>query len=137
MNTASLPPRLDTLMQSAFERMKRRSEQHERPVPLPWPDVAEALGGGLWPGLYVVVGNTGSGKTQFTLGTAIHAAQNGTPVLYIALEGSAFDLAARTAGLLLEGHWSDLWLGHTPVEKVEAAQRLCLQKLAECPLYIE
>ena len=137
MASETLPPRIDTLMQSAFDRMKRRSDHKERPVPIPWPDVSEALGGGLWPGLYVVVGNTGSGKTQFTLGTALHATQQGTPVLYIALEGSAFDLVARTSGLLLEGHWSDLWLGHTPVEKVETAERLCLQKLAGCPLYID
>jgi len=132
-----LPPRIDTLMGHAFSRMKRRSTSLETPVPLPWDGVSRALGGGMWPGLYVVVGNTGSGKTQFTLGAAIHAAQQGIPVLYIALEGSGFDLVARTAGLLLEGQWSDLWLGRASVERIEEAERLCRQKLSDCPLYVE
>lgn len=132
-----LPPRIDTIMGSAFARMKRRSAALETPVPLPWDGVARALGGGMWPGLYVVVGNTGSGKTQFTLGAAIHAAQQGIPVLYIALEGSGFDLVARTAGLLLEGQWSDLWLGKATVARIEEAEVRCREKLAGCPLYVE
>lgn len=109
------------LVGEALETMRDRSTGEERPIPLPWPKVADVLGGGLWPGLHVLVGNTGSGKSQWALQAAIHAAKEGTPVLYIGLELGTVDLVARCLAMLapLAGgdrapKWSKLFLGQDP-----------------------
>ena len=48
--------------------MERRAQGDERPIPLPWSNVSAALGGGFWGGtLVTLVGDTGSGKTQWAL----------------------------------------------------------------------
>src|SRR5207253_2008488 len=58
------PRALGAVLDDALERMERRAGGDERPVPLPWSNVASALGGGLWGGtLVTLVGDTGSGKT--------------------------------------------------------------------------
>ena len=76
-----------------FETAWRRAGGEERPLATPWPTVNAVLGDGLWPGLYVLVGGTGAGKTQWALQVALHAAQAGTPGLYVALELARQDLA--------------------------------------------
>ncbi len=75
------------------------------------------LGGGFWPGMYLVVGSTGSGKSQFALQLALDAAQAGTPVMYVALELDETHLYARAAGYLRResGKWSEFYHGHKPV----------------------
>lgn len=76
-----------------------------------------ALGGGFWPGMYLVVGSTGSGKSQFALQMALDAARGGTPVMYVALELDETHLYARAAGYLRRetGKWSEFFHGHKPV----------------------
>ena len=104
--------RLVKLLPDAVERMTARREGRERPVPLPWTNVAEALGGGLWPGLHVLVGNTGTGKSQWAMQAALHAACEGVPVLYIGLELDEVGLVARLVALCEDrAKWSDLYLG--------------------------
>lgn len=94
-----------------FETAWRRAGGEERPLATPWPTVNGVLGDGLWPGLYVLVGGTGAGKTQWALQVALHAAQAGMPVLYVALELAGQDLAARAVGLVTDTAWSDLLRG--------------------------
>ena len=79
-------PTVGALAGEAFDRMRRRASGAERALPLPWSSVTDALGGGLWSGLHVVVGSTGAGKSQLTLQMALHAAEQGIPVLYCGLE---------------------------------------------------
>jgi hypothetical protein len=69
------------------------------------------LGGGLWPGLHVFVGNTAAGKTQWCLQAAVHAASAGTPVLYVALEAGDVEFVARCLGLVAGTYWSPLYHG--------------------------
>jgi replicative DNA helicase len=113
-----------TLVQDTFQsatdalvaRLHARHTGQETPIPLPWPALGQALGGGLWPGLHVVVGATGGGKSQFALQAALHAAQRHVPVLYVALELAPLDLCARALGILdPRQKWSALYLGHRPV----------------------
>ena len=59
---------------SALARIEARRSKRERPVATPWNGVNEALGGGLWPGFYVLVGGTGAGKSQWALQLGLHAA---------------------------------------------------------------
>ena len=69
------------------------------PVPAQWQDVNLMCDGGLRPGFHVLVGGTGSGKTTLALQWAIHAAKQGHPVAYVALELGAEEVALRLASL--------------------------------------
>ena len=72
------------ILDEALDRMERRVVGDERPIPLPWSNVSAALGGGLWGGtLVTLVGDTGSGKTQWALQLSVHAAEYGVPVCYV------------------------------------------------------
>lgn len=104
--------RIAQFYDAATARMFDRAEGRERPLILPWPETNDALGGGLWPGLHVLVGNTGSGKSQWSLQVALHAARSReVPVLYLGLELGQTDLVARLLGLISRQRWSDLYLG--------------------------
>jgi replicative DNA helicase len=109
----------DTFQSSTDALLARLHARHagrETPIPLPWPSLGKALGGGLWPGLHFVVGATGGGKSQFALQAALHAARHHVPVLYVALELAPLDLCARALGILDPRQpWSALYLGHRPV----------------------
>ena len=88
--------------------IKRASGEVE-PVPTPWENVNEALKGGYWPGLHILVSNPKLGKTQYVLQTALHAALQGFPVVYVGLEIPDDELVARLVGIQSETMWSDLF----------------------------
>lgn len=132
--------RVGTFMGAALDRMAARADQREHPIPLPWSSVSDALGGGLWPGLYVLVGNTGCGKSQWALQAAVEAARRGTPVLYIGLELGRVDLVARLLGLLTARRWSRLFLGNGENARGEIAtvrESDAARELAELPFHLE
>lgn len=134
-------PAVGALANDAFDRMRRRASGAERPLPLPWPSVTDALGGGLWSGLHVVVGSTGAGKSQLTLQLALHAAEQGIPVLYCGLELGRVDLVARLLGLLDQRKWSALWLGQAranenPVHELDRLQAVYGPTLAALPFHL-
>ncbi|MFH1498809.1 MAG: DnaB-like helicase C-terminal domain-containing protein [Verrucomicrobiota bacterium] len=124
----------------ARDRLLARARGEEKPAPLPWPSLAEAFGGGLWPGLTVLVGGTGTGKTQLALEVALHAAKRGCPVLYVGLELEARGVSSRLAALLdpdRRVHWSDLYLGTmTPGDAAEVLDR-AEAELKGVPLRLE
>lgn len=122
----------------ALDLFRRRHDGTEKPMPLPWPGVAQALGGGLWPGAHVLTGTTAAGKTAFAIQCAISTAAAGHPVLYIGLELDTAQIVARLASLLLgehEGrpvaHWSDIYLGKV------APPEEAIREVAGLPLYVE
>lgn len=51
--------------------------------------------GDLMPGLYVVGGDTGAGKTTLTLQTAVSVARSGNPVIYFAMEQTRHELFSK------------------------------------------
>lgn len=112
---------IGSLLGQAFDLMDRRASGLAVPIPMPWPEVNDAMGGGLWPGFHVLSGTTGSGKSQWALQVAYEAAKAGHPVLYVGLELGHDDMVARLAGLALaddDPHappWSSLYLGRNPV----------------------
>lgn len=122
-------PYVSDLLGPALATMQARASGKEKPVPLPWPSATKALGGGLWPGLHVLTGATGQGKTQFALQAAWAAAGAGVPVLYVGLELGPVDLAARLLALAIgeaEGRtqkWNELFLGKAPPEVAEKLGR--------------
>ena len=65
------------------------------PTPTGFRQLDRALDGGLYPGLYVLIGNTGTGKSAYALQMASNIAASGQDVLYISLEMTAAELLAR------------------------------------------
>ena len=55
-------------------------------IPTGWKNLDKELDGGLYEGLYVIPGATGTGKTAFALQMAYQIAAQGKDVLYISLE---------------------------------------------------
>ena len=128
------------LLDDALATMRARAAGEETPIPLPWGSVAAPLGGGLWPGLHVLVGSTGAGKSQWGLQAGLHAAVNGHPVLYIGLELGTVDLVARCLAMLAKyteedleriPKWSKLYLGKSTklLDRMSAAPAELLRTL--------
>jgi hypothetical protein len=99
------------------EQLRARRNGEARPLCTQFEQLNHALSGGFWPGMYLVVGSTGSGKSQFAMQLALDAARSGTPVMYVALELDEMHLYARSAGYLRRdaGKWSEFFHGHKPV----------------------
>ncbi|HNH46031.1 MAG TPA: DnaB-like helicase C-terminal domain-containing protein [Myxococcota bacterium] len=132
--------RVGIFLEEAWARMEQRATQQERPIALPWPSLNRMLAGGFWPGLHVLVGNTGSGKSQFALQVALHAARMDTPVLYVGLELGRVDLVARLLGLMTRRRWSRLYLGQGgPTELSELATQHAeqLAELQKIPFHLD
>lgn len=135
MGPPTVPPKLSALLPDAFARMRARHARTETPIRVPWPTLAAPLGGGLWPGLHVFVGNTGAGKTQWCLQVALHAAQAGTPVLYVALEAGDVEFVARCLGLVAGQLWSPLYHGRH--DALETLIRTHTPALDALPLHVQ
>ncbi len=133
-----LPPRVGDVLDLALLRARRRRSKKERPLPLPWPEMARQFGGGLWPGVHVLVGATGSGKTAWALQIALHAARAGFPVGYVGLELEEMQVALRLLGETAAPPvaWSRLYLGEASDDELERADH-AKAALAELPLYLE
>ena len=131
-------PEVGALFDGAAEMMRRRAAGDYKPLPIPdWPSLANAIGGGLWPGLHVLVGGTATGKSQFALQLSLGVALAGIPVLYVGLELGREDLVARLVGLIDEERriqWSKLWLGQSNV--TEILDR-CADRIRSLPFRLE
>jgi len=94
----------------ALDALRARARGEAKPIPLPWPRLAEALGGGLWPGLHVLCAATGIGKTAAALQIAFSALRAGAPTLYVGLELGAVDITARAITIAENNgsQWSEL-----------------------------
>ncbi len=138
-------PHVGDFLKESLALMKARATKQARPIPLPWPDVAEALGGGMWPGLHVFTGATGTGKTQFALQVAWKASGENVPVLYIGLELGKLDVTARLLALAagdVDGRtpkWSDLYLGKNDQDgaRIESLVAKHARTITERPLRAE
>ncbi|MBP6832390.1 MAG: AAA family ATPase [Deltaproteobacteria bacterium] len=116
-------------VESMLDTMWARRTGQEVAMATPWGPVDSLLGGGLWPGMYVLVGGTGSGKTQWAVQVAVEAARRGQSALYLALELSRQDLAARVMGTLSGVAWSRILRG--TLDDVEVAQVMEAARAAE------
>lgn len=141
MTLDTAAPYVGSFFRDAVTLMQRRAEGKALPVPVPWPNVREALRGGLWPGLHVLTGGTGDGKSQWALQVALCAARAGVPVLYVGLELGREDLTARLMSLILAERrvrapvWSDIYFGK--VDNIPALAAECETDLKGLPLRLE
>ncbi len=117
-NEAATP--LIEIVRDGLAIVANRASGKELPLKTPWAGVNEHMRGGMWPGLYTLTGNTGSGKTQWAMQVALAAAKESVapdardarPVVYIALELGKLDIAARMLGLLSGmPHWKIAYPG--------------------------
>jgi len=128
---------LSSILDETLDRMERRIVGDERPIPLPWSNVSAALGGGFWGGtLVTLVGDTGSGKTQWALQAGIHAAEYGAPVCYVGPESGVDQTAARLLALKSGQKWSDLYTGRSDKETVDTLRMGYAQAMKALPLHI-
>ena len=131
------PRALGSVLDDALARMERRARGEERPVPLPWSNVAAALGGGLWGGtLVTLVGDTGTGKTQWALQAAIHAAESGLPVCYVAPDSGVDQIVARIVALKTGRKWSDLYVGRSGREVLEQVRTTHAAPMKDLPFHV-
>lgn len=107
----SKAPAMARIFDAQVEKLRRRARNEDQPIPLPFPTLAEALSGGLWPGVHVLTAGTGFGKTTLAMMIALHAALEGVPVIYFGLEAKHEEIIARLLGLRAGVRWSDLQLG--------------------------
>ncbi len=136
------PPLLADSTVEALARLDRRIAETEKPIPVPWPGVSDVLGGGLWPGLLVLIALTGLGKTQMVLSMLLHAAKQNIPSLYVSLELATFDIHCRLWGLMSKRFgWTDFYFGARGTDPqtkadlvVEAKQHAAV--IADLPLHI-
>ncbi len=131
------PRALGTVLDDALARMERRARGDERPVPLPWTNVGAALGGGLWGGtLVTLVGDTGTGKTQWALQAAVHAAEAGTAVCYVAPDSGIDQMVARIVSLKASRKWSDLYVGRSGREVLAQVRSAHAEAMKELPFHV-
>jgi replicative DNA helicase len=131
------PKDLGTVLEYTLDRMGRRVRGEERPVPLPWANVADALGGGLWGGTSVaLLGDSGSGKTQFALQAALYAAESGVPICFVALQGAEDQIAARLLALRAGRNWAELYTGRDERADVEELRRTHAKAIRALPFHI-
>ena len=138
--------RLSAVLHGAVEQLRRRATGEDRPILLPnWPNFAATMGGGLWPGLHVLTGGTGTGKSQFALQLALQAAQGGVPTRYVGLELDDLGLVARllcmAAGDGAGIWWSSLYTGKGGGVQIDAKLRQLdsaySAELSSLPLYLD
>lgn len=144
---AALAPKLlGAVLPGAIEALRRRATGEDKPIKLPnWPNFAATMGGGLWPGLHIVTGGTGTGKSQFALQLALQAAKNGVPTRYVGLELDDLGLVARllcmAAGDDAGIWWSSLYTGNGGGTQGDGnLQRLVGEykaELSSLPLYLD
>ena len=122
----------------AWKRILNRSEGLEPLVPLPWPRMNADMDGGLRPGLFVLVGPTGTGKTQWALQCGLHAARNNVPVMCVSLELDPPGMKSRMVSLLAGGrtHWSDVNNG-SRVAVREIMDSGAIEELDQLPIHTE
>ena len=132
---AETPPKLvgiGDVLTEALVQIQRRKDGKARPAPVPWPELGKALGGGLWPGVHILVGNTGTAKTQMALQMALHAAREGSPVLYVGLEMDELQVGARLLALEAGKVWAELYLGQCEPSELEPTR----ETLSKLPLKV-
>jgi hypothetical protein len=120
-------PTIGERLSTSVARAVRRWVGIETPVPLPWEELKEHFGGGLWPGVHVLCSGTGVGKTAAVLQICKHSAEKGVPTAYVGLEMDDLQFDLRVVGEEAKLRWSDLYTGQTNNEALTRAATVALE----------
>lgn len=132
-------PIADATVRTLARIAERKAGRHGA-VSTPFRLLNEILGGGFEPGIHVLVGGTGVGKSTLAVSCAIEAASNGHAVGYVSLE---LELEQITARMMAELHnrlpgsnrrvfFSDVMRGASNVDLEARAE-----ELARLPIVID
>jgi len=136
--------RLGDYIDQAFTTFMARRENGARiPFPSDWEMLRKTYRGGFLPGLHILVGTTGSGKTQMALQMALAAARGGHSVGILALEADAdyADLVARMSSLYTLEPWSDIYTGRRESgdmlspDELKAVKAAAMEELPILPIF--
>ncbi|MBN2359778.1 MAG: AAA family ATPase [Deltaproteobacteria bacterium] len=131
-----MPRTLGDLVPKALGALESRATGLDKPIALPWANVGKRLGGGWWPGVYVLVGNSGTGRTQWALQAALYAAKDNKPVVYVGLDLGEVELTARVLGLAGKRPWGALYVGKAEEQEwVVKSSAKAAQELTSLPFH--
>lgn len=126
-------PAIGEHLKTSVARAVRRWIGIEKPVPLPWDELKDHFGGGLWPGVHVLCSGTGVGKTAAVLQVCMNAAENGVPTAYVGLEMDDLQFDLRVVGETAKLRWSDLYTGQSKKELLEHAATVAVEIVEKKP----
>ena len=110
--TGSIGTPIRDATRRALARIAERKAGRFGAVPTPFDTLNGILGGGFEPGIHVLVGGTGVGKSTAAVQCALHAARAGHAVGYVSLE---LELEQITARMMTEVHNRNARLGERRV----------------------
>ena len=118
------PRALGSVLDDALSRMERRARGEEHPVPLPWSNVAAALGGGLWGGTLVHPRRRHRHR-QDAVGAAGRAARRRVGRARLLRRSRLRRRPDGRAHRLAEGRrkWSDLYVGRSGARSARGGPR--------------
>lgn len=96
------------MIDEGLETLARRAAREHTPLPL------LDLGLDLWPGLHLVVGDVGAGKSQLALNAAVAAARRGVVTAVHAPLASVAETTARLLGVVHRTSWTRIFTGEIP-----------------------
>ncbi len=107
-------------------------------IPTGWKSLDEVLDGGLYEGLYVIPGATGTGKTAFALQMAYQMAEQNKDVLYISLEMGEEEIYARHISRISYQQYGDTAQAKTVHSIIQEKKTVssARQKFEEVGLYL-
>lgn len=124
VNALKESARVSDLIGDALAMIRRRKDKTEQPVPVPWRVLGDALQGGFWPGVHVLVSGTGAGKSTLATDLAIYAAKSRHPVGIVSLELSKIEQTTRLIGAMSGFWWSDAMTGRFEGSNVPTEWRI-------------
>jgi replicative DNA helicase len=134
VNAVASSELLDRVLADSAERLSRRRAEGKpvMGVATSLPKLDQLLNG-LNPGLHVLGGAPGAGKTTLALQMAVHAASTGVPVLYVTYENSPGNLILKALCAAAELIPLDVERGYGDLDKLTAAMtklRPALERLS-------
>ena len=98
INTIGTPDVVSRYLDDFFDQLQKN--RLLKPIDTGFPALNNSLGGGLFPGLYVLGAVSSLGKTTFVLQVADYIALSGHDVLFFSLEMSKFEMVAKSLSML-------------------------------------
>lgn len=134
------PRTLADVFEAALALSARRASGEEKPIETGWAQLDNSIGGGLWPGLHIIVAASGVGKTQLSLQIVGNALAQGIPCGIAELELDEAQIGLRILASRLPrklgASWSEAYLGRS-CESLMQQMKLASHAMSHEPLYLD